>query len=169
MGMASTTGLLKRALSEGEPPPGAAPPCPANWPQRPLKLAPYVCAALVPRPYAQLKQAISPGSGTEQWARLASAPMTATQRQQLLARPDPRLVVARAEVTHQSRCEATVDLRMAELSEGFAPLLGVLDGKANAELLVGQLRKAGAPDKVLQGVQGGLKQLLDAGMLQLVG
>jgi hypothetical protein len=140
-------------------------PAPARWWERPLRLAPHVCAVLVPQSYQALVRALCPGSLDELWARLSATPLPASLRQRALADERPGLLVARAEVVRRSRCETTVDRRLVELAGGFAQLLPHLDGRASVEHLLAELRRAGATGPVLAGVREGFAQLVAQGML----
>ncbi|HSG88909.1 MAG TPA: hypothetical protein VLA56_06845, partial [Pseudomonadales bacterium] len=79
-----------------------------------------------------------------------------------------RLLVARAALERDSRCEPDVSQQTVELSEGFAPLLRHADGTRSTTWILAHLRHAGASDEILRAVQGGFRQLLDAGMLETV-
>jgi hypothetical protein len=78
---------------------------------------------------------------------------------------DPRVLVARAVVTQDSRCEPMADHRTVELSEGFASLLGHVDGTLSVAAMLQQLRQAGADEGLLGSVQEGFRQLGQQGML----
>jgi hypothetical protein len=167
LAMTTTSEALKQAALRGEihkP----RPPDPETWLAQPVQLAPYVCAVLLPLPYAALKRALCPVPPAELWKRLSHAALPFSRLSETLARDDPRLLVARAEATLVSRCEATVDQRIAELSAGFVPLFAHVNGTLSVRELLSQLKHQGAPDRLLHGVHGAFKQLLDAKMIETV-
>jgi hypothetical protein len=137
----------------------------AKWDQIPLALAPHVCAVLMPLSHTALMRALCPCPLDELWARLEHAPLPASRRRDTLVQRDPRLLVARAFVTHRSRCEANVDRRIFELSEGFAPMFRYLDGSMSVRQMLAHLRRAGAPDAMLGSVRSGFSQLVQHGAL----
>lgn len=141
---------------------------PPDWLQRPLRLAPCTSAAVLPRPYPELKAALCPVTGAELWRRLTREPLLPAQRQQLLSRLDLRLLVARAIVQTPVACEPVVEHVTVELGEGFARLLPHLDGRHSVSTLLAQLRSAGADDSVLTGVMAGFRQLWQNGMVEAV-
>lgn len=165
LGMAVTAQLLREAALAGTA--GEVALLPADWLRRPLRLAPFTSAAVLPRPYAELKAALCPCTGSELWRRLGREPLAAAAREALLATPDLRLLVARAAVMRPSPCEPEVEHVTVELGEGFARLLPHLDGRHSVSGLLEALRGAGADDTVLAGVLGGFRELARQGMLQL--
>lgn len=166
LGMAVTAQLARAAALRGEATTPAA--VPADWLRRPLRLAAFSSAAVLPRPYAELKASLCPCTGSELWRRLGREPLAAERRQALLATPELRLLVARAVVARASPCEPVVEHVTVELGEGFARLLPHLDGRQSVSGLLDALRGAGADDGLLSGVLGSFRELARQGMLQLV-
>jgi len=134
-----------------------------------LVLAPHVSVALLSQSYSALKRALCPAADAELWPRLCKAPLPSSRRSETLAHEAPRVLVARAHCTHRSACEVTIDHRMLELSAGFAPLIQHLDGRMRLSTLLDELRRAGAAEKVCEGVRAGFAQLVAQGMLQRAG
>lgn len=166
LGMAMTAGTLRLAVLAGTPLP-AAPVAPGSgWQDLPLALAPHVSAAVLPRSWPVLKDALCPGADTELWHRLNAAPLQANLRTRTLATEEPRVLLARARCCRASACDVDVDHATVELSAGFAPLLQHVDGSTGTRQLLAQLRDRGAPEGLLQGIESAFRQLLDTGMLQ---
>lgn len=138
---------------------------PADWLQRPLRFADGVSAAILPRPYAELKAALCPATGATLWRQLQRAPLPAETRQALLAVTDLRLLVARAVVCLPAACEPVVEHVTVELGEGFARLLPHVDGQHSVSSLLAALSAAGAEDTLVAGVSSGFRQLWQQGML----
>ena len=138
-----------------------------NWSGKNIKLAPYVCAAMIPASYESLKDALSSTEECDLWRNLNKKPLTATQRTQLLEKNDPRLFIARAHVSHMSHCEPTVEQKTAELSEGFAPLFQHINGSVSVDFILQQLQQIGAQPQMLQSIKSTFKQLLENEMLEL--
>lgn len=146
----------------------AAPPpvaLPADWLQRPLRFAEGVSAAILPRPYAELKAALCPVTGAALWRQLQRTPLAPAARRALLAQTDLRLLVARAVLREPLACEPVVEHVTVELGEGFARLLPHVDGQHSASSLLAALREAGAADALVAGVSSGFRQLWQQGML----
>ena len=162
LSMTTTAAALRRAvLSETDLPELASLTArPHHWHDKAIKLAPYVSVAMLPQGYSALKRALCPVSD-----RLSSTPLPVSRRSQTLAQESPRLVVMRAYVKKQSRCELTVDHRTLELSGGFAPLFAHVNGKASLDDLTRELVRAGATERVCQGVRAGFAELFEHGML----
>lgn len=164
LGMAWTAQLARAAALAGDVPAERVP-LPDDWLQRPLRLAPFTSAAILPRPYAVLKDVLCPCTGAELWRQLAREPLTAARRRDLLAQDDLRLLVGRAVITRPSPCEPVAEHVTVELSEGFARLLPHLDDRVSVSALLAHLRGAGAEDALLAGVTAGFRQLGQQGML----
>ncbi|HET8730209.1 MAG TPA: hypothetical protein VFM34_03795 [Moraxellaceae bacterium] len=147
----------------------AAASLPPDWMNRPLALAPLTSAAVLPKPYADLKAALCPCTGAELWRYLGKTPLPEATRRAVLVPSDVRLLVARAVVARASVCEPVVEHVTAELGEGFARLLPHVDGQHSVASLLAELRAAGAPDTLLSGVVSAFKTLGREGMLQVVG
>lgn len=165
LGMAMTAQLARGAALGGALP--AVVVLPPDWLQQPLRLAAFTSAAILPRPYATLKAQLCPCTGAELWRQLARQPLPAATRSAVLATPDLRLLVARAQVTRDSPCEPWVEHATVELGEGFARLLPHVDGRNSVTGLLEQLRAAGAGEPLLAGVLSGFRELARQGMLQV--
>lgn len=166
LGMASTAQLARAAALAGDMP-GSPAALPADWLRRPLQLAPLTSAAVLPRPYAALKEALCSTTGAGLWRHLGRHPLTAEARRAALAQPDLRLLVARAAVIRSSPCEPEVEHVTVELGEGFARLLPHVDGRNSVTSLLEQLRAAGAPETLVAGVLTAFRELGRQGMLQV--
>ncbi len=144
---------------------------PLAWDDKPLTLAPDVCVAVLPRSYAQLKKDLCPVEGERLWARLSSAPLPASRLSAVLAEESPRLFLARAVLTAVSRCEATVQHTLFEMSEGFFPLLRTLDGTRSANTMIAELERVEheQPPNMLRTVREGLQKLTERGILVATG
>ena len=162
--MANTGAGLREAVLSGK---GPAPAAGArnDWLDQPLSLAPFVHAGLIPRPYEEMKSILCPSAGAGLWEQLSRRPLAAARRSRLLDKAQPRLLIARATATHASRCDVAIEHRTVELSEGFAALVGQLDGKATLRSVLKQFAAAGAPGALLKSVEAGFLQLLQQGML----
>ena len=168
LAMAWTSATLKREVLESGQAPAEPLPIADDWSSTAIKLAAYVGAVIIPRSYAELKQAFCAATGTDLWTHLRHSPPSKSLRLKTLEKEQPRLLVMRAYISHMSHCEPTVDHKTAELSDGFSPLFQHVDGTNSVEQILAQLRQTGASDKILQGVKTGFRQLLAYGMLELV-
>ncbi|MBI1731702.1 MAG: hypothetical protein HYR49_02900 [Gammaproteobacteria bacterium] len=168
LGMAMTAGALRRSMAAGTPVPPPAPVAPgADWKLRPLQLATFVSATVLPQSYPALKQALRPAGDSELWAQLSRNPLPASVRASTLEKEDPRVLLARARASRPSACDVDVNHATVELSEGFAPLFQHLDGRTSAGEILAQMRRVGTPEALLQGIEAAFRQLLDAGMLKV--
>ncbi len=167
LGMAWTSATLKQKVLEGESPPENISQIDEDWLDKPIKLAAYVSAAIIPQSYVKLKKILCPCEDTDLWAHLSQTQLSASLRKKTLANEAPTLFITRAHVSTLSRCEPTVDHQTAELTEGFAPLLQQINGTNTISQILAQLKQAGAADEILQGVEAGFYQLLTSGMLEL--
>ncbi|MDF2445388.1 MAG: hypothetical protein K0S46_624 [Moraxellaceae bacterium] len=165
LGMAWTAQQARAAALAGTLPAADTAVLPADWLQRPLRLAPFTSAAILPRPYQDLKDALCPCTGAELWRRLGREPLTPAARRQVLAQADLRLLMMRAVISRPASCEPVAEHVTLELGEGFARLLPHIDGRASVTALLASLRAAGAEDALLAGVTSGFRQLLQQGML----
>lgn len=168
LAMAWTGASLKREILGSGQAPGELLPVPTRWSSKTVKLAAFVGAAIIPRSYAELKRSFCAVADTELWTHLAHSPVSDALRKKTLEKENPRLLVMRARINHMSLCEPSVDHQTVELSEGFAPLFQHVNGATSVDEILVQLKQAGAPEQILQGVHGGFKQLLENGMLALV-
>jgi hypothetical protein len=137
-----------------------------DWSNKNIKLAPYVCAAIIPATYEDLKKSFCPDTDCDLWRSLSKNPFAASRRQKILEKDDPRLFVARAHVSHMSLCEPTIDQTTAELSEGFASLFQHVNGTVSVEYILEQLEQIGAQDEMLQSIKSTFLQLLESEMLE---
>lgn len=166
LGMAWTAQLARdEALAGGQPATADTVPVPGDWLRRPLRFAPLTSAAILPRSYQVLKDALCPSTGAELWRHLVREPLAVARRRDVLAHTDLRLLVMRAVISVPSPCEPVAEHVTVELGEGFARLLPHLDGRASVSTLLASLRAAGADDALLAGVTAGFRQLWQQGML----
>lgn len=165
LGMAWTSASLKREVLENGELFIKAPQL-DDWSNRNIKLAPYVCAAMIPESYEKLKGLFFSESDCDLWRSLNKKPLAASKRKKILEKDDPRLFVARAHVSHMSRCEPTIDQTTAELSEGFASLFQHVNGTVSVEYILEQLKQIGAQDEMLEGIKSTFQQLLENEMLE---
>lgn len=167
LGMAWTSATLKRQVLAGETPSECVSQTCTDWLDKPVKLAAYVSAAIIPQSYVKLKGTLCPCEDTVLWAHLGKTPLSASRRKKILANEEPKLFITRAHVSKLSRCEPTVDHQTAELTEGFAPLFQHVNGSMSIAQILEHLRHAGATEEIRQGVEAGFHQLLTNGMLEL--
>jgi len=165
LGMAMTAGALRQTLAAGGSAPPSPPALPVHWLEQPLQMAAFVSAALIPRSFPQLKQALCPCPDAELWTHLSDTPLPASVRTGALAPQTPRLLLAQARVTHLSACDVNIEHATLELSDGFAPLFAHVNGATSVAGILAEMRRVGAPEGVLQGIQSAFRQLLEAGMI----
>ncbi len=166
LGMAWTSALLKQAVLDNEQPPATETNIDTDWLQRPIKLAAYVSAAIIPQPYGQLKKAFCLVDDDCLWRQINKTSLSPSVRQRILQVEDPRLLVVRATISRLSRCEPAIDFKTVELSEGFASLFQHVNGSMSVEQILAQLKQIGAPEHMLEGVESAFRQLLAYGMLE---
>ena len=166
LGMALTSATLKRQVLEGESPSESVGQSCANWLDKPVKLAAYISAAIIPQSYVKLKNLLCPCEDSGLWTHLSKTPLSASLRRKALENEEPKLFITRAHVSKMSRCEPTVDHQTAELTEGFAPLFQHVDGSSSIAQMLAHLKQAGASQQILEGVQTGFRQLLTSEMLE---
>lgn len=149
---------------------GRAPAPPAafgeDWLDVPVRVAPFVSAAVLPAPRTALREVLCPVPDRALWRRLAQAPTDEAAVAEVLGRGEPRLLVARAEIDRASRCDPTASHRTVELSEGFASLVGHANGGHPLRALLDGLAGSGAEAGLLAGVEAGFRELCVAGMLE---
>ena len=167
LGMAWTAAALKKEVLEQGQLHIDAVNVDENWSGKNIKLAPYVCAAMIPDSYEELKSKLVLDSQCDLWRNLNKKPLAAEERRKLLEKNDPRLFIARAFVSHMSRCEPAVEQKTAELSEGFAPLFQHVNGSVSVDYILQQLQQIGAQPEMLQSIKATFKQLLENEMLEL--
>ena len=166
LGMAWTSASLKREVLDNGELHIKAPELGQDWPNISIKLAPYVCAAIIPASYEQLKALFCADSEGDLWRKLTKKPTSAARRRQGLENDAPILFVARAQLSHMSRCEPTTVQKTAELSEGFASLFQHINGTVSVAHILAQLKQIGAEDQMLQSIKSTFQQLLESGMLE---
>jgi len=167
LGMAWTSATLKQKVLEGESPSENKNFANGDWLNKPIKLAAYVSAAIIPQSYVRLKERLCPCEDTSLWAHLSKTQLSTSLRKKTLAKEEPKLFITRARISTLSLCEPTVDHQTAELTEGFVPLFQHVNGSMSIAQILAHLRQAGAEEKLLQGVQAGFQQLLTTGMIEL--
>jgi hypothetical protein len=166
LAMAWTAATLKREVLNSGQSPDISSPVTADCMSKPVKLAAYVGAAIIPLSYVELKRSFCQVADCDLWTHLSQSPVTKSLRTLTLAKEDPRLLVMRACISHMSDCEPTAEHQTVELSEGFAQLFQHVNGTVSVEQILAQLKQAGASDQILQGVQAGFQQLFETGMLK---
>jgi len=166
LGMAWTSATLKREVLDNGMPSIKLSQLDQDWSSNTIKLAPYVCAAIIPGPYRELKNSFCSSSDCDLWRSLSKRPLSASRRRKILENNDPRLLVARAHVSHVSRCEPAVEQKTVEISEGFASLFQHVNGTSSVKQILAQLKQIGAHEQMLQGVKSAFQQLLESGMLE---
>lgn len=137
-----------------------------DWADKPIQLASFVSASILPQPYSQLKKSFCSHDETELWHRLSKKPTTKNYRKKILSQEDPRLLIAGATISQESLCDPSIEHRTAELSEGFAPLFQHINGTMSINEMLSQLNQSGAQEAILQSVKNGFEQLLDNEMLE---
>jgi len=166
LAMAWTAATLKREVLKSGHPPGSSVAVSSDCMGKPVKLAAYVGAAILPLSYVELKRIFCKVADSELWNHISQSPVTKSLRRSTLQKEDPRLLVMRARIEHMSLCEPTVDHQTVELSEGFAQLFQHVNGSISVEQILTHLQEAGATEQILKGVSAGFQQLFDAGMLE---
>lgn len=162
LGMAYTAAALKE---EGAAATGAGS-LPTGWQNDRVSLAPHTTAAVIPLPYARLKQALCPCEGPSLWHHLLVQPVAEEFRRQLLSRPDVRLLLARACRADNSATDPVIEYVTMEMPEGFAPLFQYVNGENSVAAILAEMHKAGAPAVLLDSIEAGFRQLLERGLLQ---
>ncbi|MFT5132523.1 MAG: hypothetical protein ACI9SC_000989 [Gammaproteobacteria bacterium] len=168
LAMAMTSASIKREVIQAKKIHDDSVAVSDNWTKMKIKLAAHVGAAIIPQPYLELKRGFCSVADTDLWNALKQNPVSKSLRNKILKHEMPRLLVVRARLNHKSYCDPQVDHQTVELSDGFASLFQHVNGTTSAEQIMAELKKAGAEDKILKGVQSGFKQLLGKGMLEIV-
>lgn len=168
LGMASTSRLLKHSIVNEQFEQPIAAVLNEQWQTKPITLAAYVSAAILPQAYSELKHALCPCLGAELWRHINKTPLLALTRHTLFKKTNTRLLVCRAVVNQMSLCEPSIDHVTVELSEGFASLFDYVNGTMSVNEILLQLKKLGANPALLQSIEAGFKQLLVAGMINAV-
>lgn len=139
-----------------------------DWLAQPLQLADDVISATLPARYEALKKALCPVTGSALWPHLKNTPLPASLRDALLDNNEPQLLLAKAIVRNDSRCDPQTDIVTAELSAGFIPVFQHINGSMSCNELLAHLQHAGAGLDLLRSVQKQLQQLLQTGFLQVL-
>lgn len=166
LGMAWTSASLKQVILENGPAPETEQDLNEDWLKKPIKLAGYVSAAIIPQPYGQLKKAFCPVVDDCLWRQLNKTPLSGSVRSRILQVENPGLLVVRAMISRLSNCEPVIDFKTVELSEGFASLFQHVNGSMSVAQILAQLKQIGAPEQMLEGVESTFRQLLGHGMLE---
>jgi hypothetical protein len=166
LGMVWTSASLKREVLGNGGLHIKSPQLGQDWQNKNIKLAPYVCAAIIPGAYEKLKRSFCHESDCDLWRSLSRKPFAASRRSKILENDDPRLFVARAYVSHMSRCEPTIEQKTVELSEGFASLFQHVNGTVSVEYILAQLKQIGAQEQMLESIKSTFQQLLEGEMLE---
>ena len=162
-----TNASLKSSLNDGQSLVNKPPDIPADWATRPMRLADYVCAVVIPKPYAELKQRLCAKPDEALWGHLNTKPLSTELLVKTLSQEDPRLMVARAIGNNAEYCEPSISQQMIELAEGFAGLFQHINGENSIDYILDQLKQLGAQEDMLKGVSSGFYELLNARMLQI--
>lgn len=165
LGMAWTGASLKRAVLENGEVPDNRSGLASDWLNKPIKLAAYVSASVLPQSYALIKQRLCKVEDDRLWHHLNKKALSVAARKKTLTTDQPGLLVTRARLGRASTCEPVIDHITMELSEGFAPLLHYMNGTMSVAQILGRLKQTGAGEHLLQGVQLAFQQLLERGML----
>jgi hypothetical protein len=165
LGMATTSESLKKTILTGQYIEAEPIFTTDDWFTKPVSLASYISAAMIPLSYDVLKKALCPCLGAELWRYLNKTPLLSADRQRLWQQADTRLLVAKAKVSTLSDSDPTIDHVTIELAEGFASLFEYVNGTMSVEQILQQLTQMGAPESLLQGIKSGFRQLSVAGMI----
>lgn len=141
---------------------------PEDWPQKPIRMAKYISAALLPLPYHELKQQLCPVSDALLWRQLNRQAIDPSLIEELLNSTEQHLLVALACIESGSVCDPQTHHRSVVLNEGFAALFQHVNGHNSVVEILMQLSQAGASNKIVHSVKAGFQQLLEQGMLKLV-
>lgn len=166
LGMAWTGSSLKQHLLEQGVAPEENPQLEPDWLSRPVKLAAYVSASVLPQSFTLIKQRLCKVEDDCLWRYLNETPLSASVRKKTLLTDDPRLLVTRAITGRVSRCEPVIEHITMELSEGFAPLFQHVNGSMSVRQILQQLKQIGAEQPMLESIQSAFQQLLESGMLE---
>ncbi len=90
LGMVWTSASLKRGVLDKGMPSIKQSQSAQDWSSRLVKLAPYVCAAIIPGPYRELKSSFCSSSDCDLWRRLSKRPLSASRRRKILVNDVPR-------------------------------------------------------------------------------
>lgn len=169
LGMSWSSAMLKRQVLSNE-----FIPLPTDteltqqWLNKPVKVAAYVSAAVIPHSYTELKTLLCPVENCDLWEALRKTPLDKSTRNRALAHEHKKLLMSRAYISQPSRFEPVVDHQILELSDGFAPLFEHINGSNSVAHILQSLKTAGATPQILSGVQHGFEQLLNHHILEFV-
>lgn len=166
LAIAWTAASLKREVLKSGQSPDISSTFSTDCMSKPVKLAAYVGAVIIPLSYVELKRTFCKVADCDLWTHLTQSPLTKSLRTHTLAKEDPRLLVMRACIGHMSDCEPTAEHQTVELSEGFAQLFQHVNGTVSVEQILAQLKQTGASDQILQSVTAGFQQLFETAMLE---
>jgi len=167
LGMVWTGASLKQVvLDNGEIPENESN-LEQDWNNKPIKIAAYVSASVLPQSYAKVKQRLCKVEDDCLWRHINKTALSASVREKTLRTQEPRLLVARAKLRRASKCEPVVEHSTMELSEGFAPLFQHVNGTMSVLQILEQLKQIGAQEQMLQSIETAFKQLLETGMIEL--
>ena len=168
LGMAWTGASLKQVVLDNGDIPNNNVELDQDWINKPIKLAAYVSASVLPQSYAKIKQRLCKVEDDCLWRHLNKTAPSVSLRKKTLLTEDPRLLVAQAQVCRVSKCEPVIEHITMELSEGFAPLFQHVNGSMSVAQILEQLKLIGAQEQMLHSIQTAFQQLLEAGMLTQV-
>lgn len=137
-----------------------------DWVNKPIKLAAYVSASVLPQSYTKVKQRLCKVEDDCLWRHINKTALSASVRKKTLRTQEPRLLVARAKLSRTSKCEPAIEHSTMELSEGFAPLFQHVNGTMSVAQILQQLKQIGAQEQMLQSIETAFQQLLEAGMIE---
>ena len=166
LGMVWTSASLKQVVLDGGDLPSNKHETTNDWLDKPIKLASFVSASVLPQSYAKIKQRLCKAEDDCLWRHLNKTNLSASVRKKTLKTQEPRLLVCRAQVSRTSKCEPVIEHSTMELSEGFAPLFQHVNGSMSVAQILEQLKQIGAQQQMLQSIQVAFQQLLEAGMLE---
>jgi len=166
LGMVWTGASLKQVVLDNGDVPDSEIKLEQDWINKPIKLASYVSASVLPQSYAKIKQRLCKVEEDSLWRHLNKTGLSVSIRNKTLQTQEPRLIIARAQVSRVSKCEPAIEHSTMELSEGFAPLFQHVNGTMSVAQILEQLKQIGAQEQMLLSIETVFQQLLEAGMLE---
>jgi len=167
LGMVWTGASLKQVVLDNGDIPDNESELKQDWINKPIKLAAYVSASVLPQSYTKVKQRLCKVDDDCLWRHINKTGLSASVRKKTLRTQEPRLLVARAKLSRASKCEPVIEHNTMELSEGFAPLFQHVNGTMSVAQILEQLKQIGAQEQMLQSIQAAFQQLFETGMLEL--
>lgn len=140
---------------------------PNNWLLQPIRIAPYVNAALLPGSYQSLLEAFCPAPHGQLLRHLKDQPWTLQQLSNHWQNTPLELLVARAVINHASAIDPGMHHLSLQLSEGFAPLFQHINGHNSTQAILDGLAQSGAPESLLASIQRGFAELLRLKMIKV--